>query len=580
MMTWTNDEVAKLLKGVAAALTVHHGNSFQIKAYENAATAIEHSTQEVLDLWEENNLSAIPGVGENLQEHLAELFKTGQVKHWQQIERGLPKSFFELLDVPGIGPKIAKELVDLGVTSLSDLKTKLQSGLLFRRGFSQKVGEKILESLGNMPVTGNKRMLLNFAFAQAAKILEYLHHSPEVQQVEALGSLRRMVATIGDLDFAISSEDPAKVLEYISKLPGTKEIIEQGETKISLVNATNLRIDFLIVKPASFGALLQHFTGSKQHNIHLRTVAEHQGLSLSEYGVRDLKKKQLIPTKSEEEFYQLLGMQTPPPEIREDQGEIELALQHKLPKLIEPKDMQGDLHVHDDFKIEPSHDLGSSSLSKIVQMAAKLGYQYLGISDHNPSIGNHTQEQIVSLIRKHNQRLEQLNYSSKNVRVLKLLEVDIQPDGRLAVPNAGLKLLDFAIASVHSEFSLNKEKMTKRLLAALSNPFVKIFGHPTGRLINKRDSYDADWPSIFKLAAKNNIAIEINAFPDRLDLPDSLIKIAKDCGVKFVIDTDSHQAEQMDNMKYGVAVARRGWLTKEDIVNSWDWKSFAKWFKI
>lgn len=579
-MEISNSSVAEALRAIAAAYTLKKANLFQIRAYENAAVVIEHSTSEVKDLWEEGNLNQLPGVGESIQAHLEELFKTGIVKHWEEVKKGIPPAVFELLDVPGIGPKTALELAQLGVEDMEDLETKLQSGFLFRRGFSEKIGQKLLTSLQRVPKYHENRMLLPYAFIQAEKITNYLKASIDVTQVDVLGSLRRMVATVGDLDFAIASEEPEKVVNYIVKMPGINQIVDQGKTKVTFINSLGLRLDFLIVNPKTYGALLQHFTGSKSHNIHLRKIAEKQGLSLSEHGIKDIKTGHLKEIKTEDDFYHILGMETPVPEMREDTGEIEAAKEHTLPNVIDLKDIKGDLHLHDNFPIEPSHDMGTSNIKEITDMAKKLEYEYVGISDHSPAVAGHSEKDIITIIKKYSRLIEQFNYSNRGIRVLKLLEVDIQPDGQLSVPDEGLKLLDFVIASIHSNHQIPKAEMTKRILKALENPYMKVLGHPTGRLINKRESIEADWESIFKYAAANNKALEINSYPDRLDLPDNLVRIAKSFGVKFVIDTDSHQAYDMTNMRFGVAVARRGWLTKDDVVNAWDYDRFAKWFRL
>lgn len=577
-MELSNQRLAKILKDVAAALTIKNaGNIFQIRAYENAADSIEHSTSEVKDLWKEGNLNQIPGLGQSLEAHLNELFTTGKVKHWEEVKRGIPEVVFELLDIPGIGPKTALALAKMGVKSKDDLATKLESGNLVKKGFSEKLAKKIEDALKREKIdTFASRMLLPYADAQAQKVLEYLKKCPVIEKADVLGSLRRMVATVGDLDFAVASKKASEVINCIAKMPGVK-VSEKGQKQITIISSSGLSMDFIVVPSDSYGALLQHFTGSKAHNIHLRTMAIKKGLSLSEHGVR--KSGNLIATRTEEEFYKLLGMKTPPPEIREDRGEIEAALDHKLPDLVKFEDIKGDLHTHSDFIDKPSHDLGVNSIEEIVGYAQKMGYAYVGICDHQPSQSGHTALQSIKVIQDKKEAIEQINYS-KNIRVLNLLEVDILPDGSLGLPDQALKLLDFAIASVHSSFNMTKEKMTERILKALENPYIRVLGHPTGRLIGKRESYEADWDEIFKFAAENNKALEINAYPNRLDLRDDLVKIAKNYGVKFVINTDSHEIVHMSDMKYGVAVARRGWATKKDIVNTWDWTVFAKWFNI
>jgi DNA polymerase (family 10) len=276
----------------------------------------------------------------------------------------------------------------------------------------------------------------------------------------------------------------------------------------------------------------------------------------------------------------MLDMQTPPPEIREDTGEIEAAIKKTLPKLVEFKDIKGDFHLHSNFPIDSSHDYGSGTLEEIIQEAVKLGYKYVGLSDHSPAVGTHTKEEIIKLVEKRTKFIQQLQLKYKSIRVLNGLEIDILADGSLAVPEEGLKMLDYSVVGIHTGHRNNKESLTKRILKALDSPYSTILAHPTGRLLNQRDSYDADWEEIFKLAAKNKKLMEINAHPNRLDLRDDLVRLAKSFGVKFMIDTDSHAVDQMTNMPFGVSVARRGWASKEDIANTWDWKDLSAWFKM
>lgn len=579
-MNFTNAQVSAELRKVAAALTIKGGNFFQVRAYEGAADAIEHASQQVKQLWEVDKLDEIPGIGESLKGHLNEFFKTGKVKHWEQIKAKVPKAVFEFLDIPGIGPKTALKLTGLGVTNTDDLITKLELGSLVEKGLSQKMAGKILAGLKEKAALQTRRVLLPMAFNESEAVLEYLKHSKFIQKMDVLGSLRRMVATIGDLDFAIGSDTPGQALSYIEKYPGIVQVLEKGEAKLTAVLHSGLHMDFLVVEPNTYGALLQHFTGSKHHNIHLRTIAETKGYSLSEYGVKVKESGRILPIKKEDEIYKLLGMQTPPPELREDTGEIEAGQAHKLPDLVESKDIKGDFHLHSSYQIEPSHDLGVNSLEEMVKYAEELGYEYIGSSDHQPGVSNHSQEQVLNILVKRREYIEKINYSSKNVRVLNLLEVDILPDGNLGVPESASEFVDFYIIGVHSSHRQDKEQMTKRILTALKHPKAKILAHPTGRLLNERSSYEADWEEIFKIAAKTFIAMEINAYPNRLDLPDNLVRMAKDLGVRFVLDTDSHELSQMDNMKFGVAMARRGWLTKQDVINSWEWAKVAKWFKL
>jgi len=580
LMEISNVAVAKILKNVAAAYTIKGiGNIFQVRAYENAADSIEHSTSEIHDLWREGKLDSVPALGEKIRGHLDELFKKGFVEHFKIVEKGIPKVVFELLEVPGIGPKTAQEIAKLGIKDINELKKQIKSGELVKKGFSGKIAQKIMNGITQLN-SREGRMLLPYAVAQAQKIVDYMKKNQAVGEINPLGSLRRAVATVGDLDFAVASKQPKEVVEFFCRMPFKARVVNQGENQATVVLKSGIQADLLVGDPNSYGALLQHFTGSKSHNIHLRTLAEDNGLSLSEYGVKNTKTGQQVPTKTEEEFYTLLKMDTPAPEIREDTGEIEAALRHDLPKLVELQDIRGDLHLHSNFALEPSHGPGVSSIEEIVKKAHLLGYEYVGISDHSPAFSTHSEKAIINLIEKRTNFIQSLKKRTNGIRVLNGLEIDILPDGSLSVPDEALKTLDYCIAGIHSSHRGSKEEITKRLLLALENPNVDIISHPTNRLLSERDSSEADWEAVFKAAAKAKKILEINAFPNRLDLRDDLVREAKKYGVKFIIDTDAHEISQMNTMSFGVSVARRGWATEEDIVNTWDWKKFADWFKI
>ncbi len=577
-MEISNAQLAKLFRNIAAAYTIKgEGNIFQIRAYENAADSIEHSTANIRDLWQEGKLGEIPGLGKGIQAHLNELFKTGKVSHFEDVQKGIPPIVFDLLDIPGIGPKTAEKIAKLGIDNLEELKIELKSGRL-----KDKVSSKLTESIlsGMKEVSGRtNRMLLPYAFVQAEKILDYLKKSPDVVKADPLGSLRRMVVTIGDLDFAVSSKNPAKVVEYFSQMPGVARILDKGENKGSVVLHSGVRVDLLVGEPDSYGALLQHFTGGKNHNIKLRTYALEKGLSLNERGVT--KGKYVMTTKTEEEFYGLLKMDTPAPEIREDMGEIEAALAHNLPELVTLRDIKGDLHTHSNYPFpNPSHGMGANSLEEMVAKAKQLGYEFIGISDHPPGHGIVSRENMIKAVAKRTQYMNELKQRTKGIRVLNGLEIDILGDGSLSVPDEALETLDYCIAGIHSGHRGSKEQITTRLLSVLHNPHVDIISHPTNRILNVRESSEADWEEVFKAAAGNHKILEINGYPNRLDLRDDLVRQAQKMGVRFVIDTDAHMADQMDNMKFGVSVARRGWATKKDIVNAWNWTDFSKWFNI
>ena len=584
-----NQEIARLLRNVAAAYIIKDERKFhfQIVAYQRAAEAIGGLTSEVKDYYKEGRLDEIPGIGTTLKSRLVELFEKGKVSHYEWALSDIPEAVFPLLDIPSFGPKKAYKLVkefklknpDTVVDKLEQIAKEGKIADL--AGFGEKSQSDIIRAIYEFRKGAGKttRMTLPFASEVAEKMLEYLRKLKYVERAEPLGSLRRSMPTVGDIDIAVASKNPKEVLDYFVKYPYTERVIEKGTVSSSILAAGGKQIDLLIQPPEGFGALLQHFTGSKNHNVHLREMALKKGLSLSEYGIKRVGEKTTEKIKSEEEFYKAIGLEWIPPEMREDTGEIELAASGRLPKIIELKDIKGDLHLHSNFPIEPSHDLGVSDFREMLEVAAKLNYEYLGFSEHNPSISKHTSEQIFTLISRRNEAIEQILSSNKNARIFKLLETDILPNGNLAIDNKTLDILDGTIVSIHSVFNMNKVDMTKRVLSGLSYKKAKILAHPTGRMLNERPGYELDWEKILDFCKKNNKALEINSWPGRLDLPDPIIRMAVSGGIKMVIDTDSHAAEQMYLQKYGVAMARRGWATKSDILNTLSYNKFSEWLK-
>ena len=585
---FSNEEIARLLRQVAAAYSVKGFNYFRIIAYDKAAETVEKSNIDIKDLWDENRLADLPGIGKSITEYLSQLFKTGHVRHFEEVFKGLPKGMFPLLDVSGFGPKKAYKIskqfkLNNPQTVVSSLLKIAKSGKIARLpGFGKKSEQDIIEALERFRQgqAKQKRMPLPYAFATAKLILEYLKKNPLTVKAYPLGSLRRMVSTIGDIDIAVATKEPKKVIDWFLKYPKTNKIIEVGTSGATIYLNTGQQIDLRVQSPQSFGAMLQYFTGSKAHNIHLREYALKRGMSLSEYGIKKINARKSIKTyASEEEFYKAVGLPWIPPELREDRGEIEAAQKNYLPDLVESSHIRGEVHVHSNYNLEPSHDLGSSSLTELLKVASLMNYEYLGISDHNPSISKHTENGIIDILKKRKYKFEQILLSNKNVRVklFIMLEVDILPDGQLALPEKAFNYLDAIIVSVHSSFFLTKEAMTKRILKGLSHPKAKILGHPTGRLIGSREAYDADWRAIFDFCRLKNKALEINAYPDRLDLNDYMVKRAIENHNKLIINTDSHQKEQLSLINYGISVARRGWATKNDILNTLSYQEFKKW---
>jgi DNA polymerase (family 10) len=578
-----NLEIAELLRAIGASLELKDKvkNKFRIIAYQRAADAVEHSSSELKDLWDEGKLKDVPGIGESIASNLDEIFRTGSSKHFMDVMKGLPPAMFKLMELPGIGAKTGYRLTkELGIDSLNELEKAAQKGKIAKLpGFGHKSEIEILET-----VKQNKgkvrRHLLPYAQEIANEIIGWVKTEKSVKRIDPLGSLRRQASTVGDIDISVSTSDSKAVLERFVAYPKAVKVIEKGDKTSSILLPGNLQVDLMVQPEESYGSLLQHFTGSKHHNIALREYALKHDMSLSEYGIK--QKGKTYKFSDEEIFYKKLGMEWIPPELREDTGEIEAALNKTLPDLVELKDIKGDLQIHSDFDIETSHDIGLSTMEEVVKKANELGYEYVAFTDHNPSQSGHNDKQIVDILKRKREKVDELNYSiqkssTNGVRkVFNSLEIDILPEGRLPVPDEGLDTLDFALMSIHSSFRMKRNEMTKRILSAFTHPKVKIFAHPTGRKLGEREGAEINWNEVFEFVKKNNKFVEINADPMRLDLPDFLVKEAITSGILLSMGTDAHHIDSMDNMRYGISVARRGWATKKNIINTLDLKEFEK----
>lgn len=559
--------IAKLLRQMAAAHEVKGENIFTIRAYENAADSVERLSGTIYDLWEEGKLNTVPGFGKNITAYLDEYFRTGRIGHFEKLKKGLPKAMFEILGLPHIRSKTAYKLSkNLNLkpgSALEELEEHARKGQIRALpGFGEQSEKEILEGLIKAHGKTNSRMLISQAYEIAGGILKYLKGSPLVLRADPLGSLRRFVSTVGDIDISVSAKDKKEAIKYFLKFPNISEVLWSGDNKATALLKNGKQVDVMVESAASYGSLLQHFTGSKIHNIQLREFALKKGLSLSEHGIKIVKTGKNLEFGTEESFYEALGLGWIPPEMREGVGEIEASARKPLPKLVEVCDIKGDLQSHTVWSD------GTNTVEEMAKAAKDKGYVYFGVTDHQQSLSSFGKADIISEIKMRKGIIEQINYSSSNFRVLNGVEILIKANGELAYPDDILTYFDYVIASIHTGFSLGKEVNTKRIIRSLKNPLVKIFGHPTGRLINQRDSVEADWTEIFKVCAGEGKILEINAFPERLDLPDFLVKEAKSLGNKFVINTDSHSPEHLDNMIYGVEVGKRGWLTKEDVVNT------------
>lgn len=586
----SNKDLAHLLRSVAAAYTLTGANRFPIIAYEKAADAVENLNQEVYDIWENMGLdgvSGIDGIGPTISQHLNEYFTNPEGSYLEKQLKSIPAPVYELMRAPGIGPKkafrIAKEfnLSDRNTVFDEVKKLAAEHKISALDGFGEKSEADIVEAIDTHlgRLGKEERMALPAAFSLAQEIITYMQNQKDVEHIEALGSLRRMVSTIGDIDLAVIAKEHTyeKILAHFVSYPQTATIEAQGVNKAAIITKNGKRIDLRIVDRDRYGAMLQYFTGSKAHNIKLREYALKKGLSLNEFGIKNVKTGKITSFEKEEDFYGFLQLPYIVPELREGTDEVRRAADKKLPHLVELQDIKGEFHIHSSFPIEPSHDLGTHSFEEMIEKAQELKYEYLGFSEHNPSVSKHTDDEVVELIKKKREALRSLEKKYPNILLLNSLEIDILPDGRPAIPEAAANHLDMAVVSIHSAFSQKRDVMTKRILKAFAFPKVKIFGHPTARLINSREEIDADWDAIFKDAAKRNIALEVNAFPNRLDLPDAMVRRALSFGCKIVINTDSHNKDDMPIMFFGVAVARRGWAEKKDVINTQNKTYIASW---
>lgn len=570
----TNREIAEIFRQIAAVYQITGKDLFHVRAYENAAQSIETFTTPLKEIWQEGKLNEVPGIGTSFTQYLDELFRTGRVKHFEALMRKAPAGMFPLLGVPGVGPKTALKLakalkLNRASSALSRVSGAIRTGRLGKL-LTTKMAAKLQAALLRSP-QGQGRMLLFTAEQIAEDVLGYLNTSPVVIKAQALGSLRRALPTVGDVDIAVATRDPGAVVEHLKKFPHLRRLVSVGEKMMIFEHASGRQVDLKTSPPESWGDMLVHYTGGKLHNINLRTLALDQKKSVSEFGVVYQGKK--ITHESEEGLYRDLGLSWIPPELREGSGEVEAAKSGKLPKLVELKDIKGDFHVHSNLEFPSSHDSGDDSLEVLLAKASALGYSFLGISDHGPKhLGFSASDRLAAVKKRRNQieaavgRLKSKHQSLPKVFIG--LEVDILADGTLALEDEALDLLDYAIVSVHAQFRLDEKQQTRRLLRALTHPKAKILGHPTGRHLLERDEIACNWRAVFEYCAGAGKLLEIDAAINRLDLPFPLVRLAGELGCRFVIDTDAHRVNEMDLMRLGVETARKGWVGPESIANT------------
>lgn len=571
-----NKEIAEQLYLIAQLLSLTDENPFKIRAYEKAAQVIESLPQAIEEIAKDfDKLSSIPGVGKSIAEKIIEYLNTGKIQRLEELKAKFPEGVFEMLKIPGLGPKRVRLLYEkLDIRDIKTLKEYVQKHMLKTLpGFGEKVEKNILEGIQLLSAS-EQRILLFDAMKIVDEIISELKKNKDIINIDPCGSLRRKKETIGDIDIlcCVTPGKEKEVVEKFTKISSVKKVLACGDTKGSIIMSSNIQVDLRVVPKGVYGAALQYFTGSKQHNIHLREIANKKQLTLSEYGVFKIDKKDKpIASKTEQEVYKVLGLDYIEPELREDRGEIEAALQGKLPKLLELKDIKGDTHVHSKYSD------GANSVKEIVEYAQKLGYEWIIVCDHSQSLKVARGVEIKDLYKKIDE-IRNLNKNSK-VKILCGQEVDILSDGKLDYPDEVLKELDFVIAAIHTGFKQSEEQITERIMRAIENKYVHSISHPTGRLLNKRAAYSVALPQIIEYAAKSGVMLEINAFPERLDLDDINAKYAKEKGVLLSIGTDAHHISQMDYMILGVYVARRSWLEKKDVVNTMSYDKLCKFLK-
>ncbi len=569
-----NAELIILLNTFADILDMQ-GVEWKPIAYRRAARSLEALAHDVSEIYKKGGITAlkeIPGVGDAIAHKIEEFLKTGKVKEFEKAQKSIPKGLLEVIRIQGMGPKKAWKLhTALKINSVRDLETAANKRKIRTlEGFGEKSEQDILRGISLLH-RGQERRLLGEILPLARMIKEDLERQSSVDHVDIAGSLRRMRETIRDIDLLVISDQPQKVMKFFTTMSHVKTILSQGPTRSSVVLQQGVNCDLRVLEKKNYGAGLQYFSGSKEHAVALRTYAVRKGYKLSEYGLfkRKGKTEKLLPTTTEEDIYTTLGMDYIPPEMRENQGEIQAALKHNLPHLISYDSLQGDLHMHTIWSD------GKNTTEEMIKAAMSKGYSYIAITDHSKSlrIGNGLDEKRLV---QHIEEIHTIAEKYPKIHVLAGSEVDILPDGRLDYADAVLKKLDFVVASVHSRFKSTSTDMTKRILKALDNPYVRVLGHPFGRLINRREPYQFDFTKVLHKACDNNIAFEVNASPERLDLHDSYIRQVVHHGGTVCINTDSHAPSHLDFMEYGVGQARRGWAEEQHVVNTWRWEKFRK----
>ncbi len=564
MSRFTNREVAALLANIGDLLEIKGENRFKVIAYRKAADNIAHLGTDLFDLWQAGqNLKNIEGIGQAIADKIDELFRTGRLGFWQKLTAEVPESLVEVLAIPDVGPKLARTMwQELGLTTVAEVKAAAEQGQLRQLPrMGAKSEARILASIEALARRQTDRVHLGVAWPLARRVVAALKELPEVLKIEPAGSLRRMRETIGDLDFLVATDNPTPIMAAFQSLPDVEAVIAAGETKTSVRFKNGQQADLRCLEPSRWGTALQYFTGSQSHNVKLRELAQKKGFSLNEYALTREPDGQTFLFDHEAELYQFLGLAYIPPYLREDRGEFEAALKDELPQLLTAGDIKGEVHCHSTWSD------GVGSIEEMARAALARGYQYLAIADHSQSLGV-ANGLSVERLRQQRQEINQVQARLPGIRLWRGTEMEVKADGSLDFPDEVLAELDFVVASIHTGLRQDRDTLTRRALAAIRNPHVKLLGHPTGRLITRREAGDFDMEAIFQAAAETGTMLEINAAPDRLDLKDTHVRRAIEWGVKLVINCDAHHPAEFNNLHFGVATACRGWATAEDIANT------------
>ena len=552
-----NQILSDMFDRMADVLELGGEDPFKVNAYRKASRVIKELKEDIENVWKTDRLNTLPGVGTGLAKKIEEFLKTGRMTKYEEIIGSVPSDLVDLLGIQNLGPKtLARAHKELAVNTLEDLKQVIQNGRLAQLpGMGQKKVENILKGIA-LREESTGRIPLGKVLPVVDEIIHALRKHLSTGRIYPAGSVRRMQETVGDIDILVETDPSRDILEAFTSLPLARRILGRGKTKASILIEGNIQVDLRAVSSDSYGAALQYFTGSQAHNVRLRSMAKEQGYKLNEYGIFKGEKK--IGGETEEEIYEMFDLTWIPPELREDRGEIEAAVEGRLPELVDLYDINGDFHVHTNWSD------GTASIKEMAQKAASMGYTFIGICDHSSSAayaGGLTPERLLEQIKK----IREANREIQGIRILSGAEVDIRTDGTLDFADEILAELDIVIASVHSGF---KHHVTERFITASRNPYVSILAHPTGRIIGQREGYEVDLDRVMNVCVETGTALELNAYYERLDLNDTNTRKAKEAGIKIAIGTDAHNTDHLDAMRLGLGVARRGWLEKRDVLNS------------